>query len=160
MSIMEGTLWLVVCFCLSVDAQYNRMSKEEPQFTYMNFLKKPGQALADSLVSVSVVNDFLSCQFLCLDHTSCLSVNVGKKTNETSVKCELNNSTSVLKPTKMRKRKGFHFYGLAVSMTTNHWLTLRFNCVYIDAFPGTSYLRGLKLALSFFFLGRLIKNKS
>jgi len=96
----------------------NIVSKDNNEVKFMNFFHKPGVVLVESSVSViNGVTDAVSCQVQCLCHESCLSVNFGKSTNQTTFVCELNNSTSLAKPLKMRRRQGFEFYGLAVSIT-------------------------------------------
>ncbi|XP_031560370.1 stabilin-2-like [Actinia tenebrosa] len=119
---MEEKKWTCVVFgcflrviqLLSVNAEFKAVSRDQLGFKFMNFFHKPGTVLTDSSITVhSSVTDVSSCQLMCLDHTSCLSINVGKKPNQTTLDCELNNSTSLLKPLSLKKREGFDFYGLA-----------------------------------------------
>ena len=91
------------------------ISKDKLDMKLMNFYHKTGLVLLDSLVKRVEATDASSCQVHCVNHEPCLSVNFGKKSNQTF--CELNNSTSLARPVKITKRGGFDFYGPAVSIT-------------------------------------------
>ncbi|XP_020911740.1 uncharacterized protein LOC110249510 [Exaiptasia diaphana] len=105
-------LALVFSFAVCCES-VNILSKDNLHFKFINFFHKPGLALIDSLVANVNVTDLTSCQIHCVDHKDCLSINFGNKTNHNDFVCELNNSTSLAKPDKVRRRKGFEFYGPA-----------------------------------------------
>jgi hypothetical protein len=121
---LNWVIWFIFTIFLSVDAEFNIVSRDDLGFKFMNFFQKPGHVLIESSITVSNVSDILSCQLLCLDHRSCLSINVGKEPNETTLQCGLNNSTSLLKPLSLRRRREFDFYGLAVSIFSSSFATL------------------------------------
>ena len=114
----------------TIAASIEILSKDKLDIKLMNFYHKPCLVLLDSLVKRVEATDGSSCQIHCVNHESCLSVNFGKKSNQTF--CELNNSTSLASSFLLCLIASYYFICLLVSKQrrrrcTNNYIYLEFS---------------------------------